>query len=60
MRTGGRIQPGAEPRAAAALLLGACFQHAFLGHFADRRFAASLVDTLATGLLPRQATAPAE
>src|SRR5919201_3162081 len=60
----GRVQPGADPQAAAALLLGACFQHAFLGHFADRhddedsdrRFTASLVDTLANGLLPRQAT----
>ena len=66
----GRVQPDADPQAAAALLLGACLQRAFLGHFtdlhddedSDRRFAASLVDTLATGLHPRQATdhAPAE
>lgn len=59
----GRIQPDADPQAAAALLLGACFQHAFLDHFtnrhddtdSDQRFAATLVDTLATGLLPPQA-----
>ena len=66
----GRVRPGTDPQAAAALLLGACLQHAFLGHFADRhddedsdrRFAASLADTLATGLLPPQATdhTPAE
>jgi AcrR family transcriptional regulator len=60
----GRIRSGADPQAAAALLLGACFQHAFLSHFADRhddedsdrRFAATLADTLATGLLPGPAT----
>ena len=51
----GHVRPDADPRAAAALLIGACFQHAFLGFFAedhadeetDRSFAASLVDTLA-------------
>ncbi len=56
----GRITPGIDPQAAAALLLGACLQHAFLGHFtdrqddedSDRRLARSLVDTLAAGLLP--------
>jgi AcrR family transcriptional regulator len=66
----GRIQPHTDPHAAAALLLGACLQHAFLSHFtdqhddehSDRRFATSLVDTLTTGLLPPQATdhAPTE
>jgi AcrR family transcriptional regulator len=48
----GRVRPDADPRAAAALLIGACFQHAFLGYFTDqqdddRLFAAALVDTLA-------------
>ena len=55
----GRIRPGADLEAAAALLLGACFQHAFLGHFTDQqddsdatnRFAASLVHTLTDGLI---------
>lgn len=54
----GRIQPDADPQAAAALLLGACLQHAFLGHFTDQpddedsvgRFAASLARTLTGGL----------
>jgi hypothetical protein len=62
----GRIPSGVDVHAAAALLLGACFQRAFLGYFSepsdgedgedagdsDRHFAASLVDTLAAGLLP--------
>lgn len=60
----GRVESGADPLACAALLMGACFQHAFLGYFADapddaapddaadQRFASSLVGTLATGLLP--------
>jgi Transcriptional regulator len=54
----GRVQPSSDPHAAAALLVGACFQGAFLGYFAERpddedadqRFAISLVDTLAIGL----------
>ncbi len=62
----GRVKASADPRAAAALLIGACFQHAFLGYFADRpdddeadqRFAASLVDTLAPGLLPEVTARP--
>lgn len=29
----GRLRPDADPRAAAALLLGACFQRAFFLHF---------------------------
>ncbi|MFG2877920.1 TetR/AcrR family transcriptional regulator [Streptomyces sp. NPDC048337] len=29
----GRLRPGADPQAAAALLLGACFQRAFFLHF---------------------------
>jgi hypothetical protein len=59
----GRVEPAADPQAAAALLLGACFQHAFLSYFtdrrddedSDRRFAVSLVATLVGGLLPHQA-----
>lgn len=58
----GRIRPGVDVHAAAARVLGASFQRAFLGYFAepvdgddaedsDRRFVTSLVDTLATGLL---------
>jgi AcrR family transcriptional regulator len=55
-RDRGHLRPGADPYAAAALLLGACFQHAFLGHmgWADRRdddeaaasFARALVESL--------------
>jgi AcrR family transcriptional regulator len=33
----GRIGAGADLQAVAGLLLGACFQHAFVGHFAERR-----------------------
>jgi len=33
----GRISAGADLEAIAALLLGACFQHAFLSHFTERR-----------------------
>lgn len=55
----GRIRPGADPETAAALLLGACLQHAFLSHFTDQqddndatsRFAASLARTLTDGLI---------
>jgi hypothetical protein len=44
------------------LLLGACLERAFLGHFTDAtekrpssgEFAGSLVDTLLNGLAPRQ------
>ena len=35
-RKGGRVRPEVDPESAAALLLGACFQHAFLSHFTDR------------------------
>lgn len=52
----GRVRADADPRAAAALLLGACFQHGFLGHFTEQEDAASaaatLVQTLAVGVLP--------
>lgn len=45
----------ADPDAAAALLVGACLQHAFLGHFIadqdeDAHLATALVRTLADGL----------
>ncbi|MET7397603.1 helix-turn-helix domain-containing protein [Dactylosporangium sp. NPDC005572] len=33
----GRVRPDADLVAVAALLLGACFQHAFITNFADRR-----------------------
>lgn len=54
----GRVPAGTDPEAAASLLLGACFQHAFLRHFDDTpalaRSAASpaarLVTTLFAGL----------
>ncbi|MFD9962900.1 TetR/AcrR family transcriptional regulator [Amycolatopsis sp. NPDC058986] len=50
----GRIRPEADPRAAAALLLGACFQRGFLSHFVDQHgdddFAGELVRTLVEGL----------
>jgi AcrR family transcriptional regulator len=50
----GRIDLSVDPEAGAAMLLGACFQHAFLGAFSGQptpaaeraRFAASLVTTL--------------
>jgi AcrR family transcriptional regulator len=53
-RTLGRIDPSLDPEAAAAMLLGACFQRAFLSAFsgepipaAERtRFAASLITSL--------------
>lgn len=51
----GRIRADADPDAAAALLIGACLQHAFLGHFTDQpdddaQVAAALVHTLTGGL----------
>jgi AcrR family transcriptional regulator len=54
----GRVRPDADPAAAANLLLGGCFQYAFLVCFEQRSpspeevsgFAESLVDTLVTGL----------
>ena len=55
----GRIRPDADPNALAALLLGACFQHAFLQQFADpsalaappEEVAETLVDALAPALV---------
>lgn len=51
----GRVHPDVDPNAAAGLLLGACLERAFLGHFVEERpsveeFAATLVRTLFTGL----------
>jgi AcrR family transcriptional regulator len=55
----GRINREADPHAAAALLLGACLQHAFLSHFTEpdpegstEQFATTLTATLACGLTP--------
>lgn len=57
----GAVRPGCDPDAAAALLLGACFQRAFLNRFDGappmspterREVAASLVDTLWAGIAP--------
>ncbi|MGV9294032.1 TetR/AcrR family transcriptional regulator [Amycolatopsis sp. NPDC003676] len=58
----GRINNDINPGTAAGLLLGACLERAFLGHFTDpaekrpstREFADSLIGTLLTGLTPRQ------
>jgi AcrR family transcriptional regulator len=58
-RQAGRIDQKTDPHAAASLLLGACFQHAFLVHFSGddpneeftRDFAARLTATLLTGLV---------
>lgn len=57
----GRIHPGADCDAAAGLLLGACFQHAFLRCFAQEpadpeaaaTYAASITSTLLAGLESR-------
>ena len=54
----GRVAAEADPDAAAAMLLGACFQYAFLRHFAGRpaqpaeaeAFAAGVVGTLMRAL----------
>ncbi|AQZ67719.1 Transcriptional regulator, TetR family [[Actinomadura] parvosata subsp. kistnae] len=54
----GRVRAGADVRAAAGLLLGACFQYAFLGHMSragfadDEEAAASFVRTLLETLTP--------
>ncbi|MGW9206793.1 TetR/AcrR family transcriptional regulator [Embleya sp. NPDC055664] len=56
-RDRGRIAPEADPHAAAALLLGACYQRAFLRHFMGvedgppvAEFAASTARTLMRGI----------
>jgi AcrR family transcriptional regulator len=50
----GRVDAAADPYASAALLLGACLQHAFLAHFDEvepaDQFAATLVRTLLAGV----------
>ena len=56
----GRIRPGADCAAAASLLLGACFQYAFLVSFTQRpadgeraaEHADAITDTLLAGLSP--------
>lgn len=56
----GRVRANADPQAAAAMLLGACFQRAFLRRFLaedadpeeERRFAHGVVGTLIPALSP--------
>jgi AcrR family transcriptional regulator len=56
----GRVREGADPEAAAAMLLGACFQRAFFGSYSGEGiapaqkegFVASVVGTLMRGLSP--------
>jgi AcrR family transcriptional regulator len=56
----GRVSPTAHPQAAAAMLLGACLQYAFLACFAGRplepaaveSYVDGVVDTLLDGLAP--------
>jgi hypothetical protein len=56
----GRVREDADPEAAAAMLLGACFQRAFLRQFLaeevdparEERFAEDVVGTLMTSLSP--------
>jgi hypothetical protein len=58
----GRIAAGADCAGAAALLVGACFQYAFLRCFEHRQpdaaeldaYAASITDTLLAGLSARK------
>ncbi|MBW8480979.1 TetR/AcrR family transcriptional regulator [Actinomadura parmotrematis] len=57
----GRVAAGADPAAAAALLLGACFQQGFLAYVAEdppasEEAAAALVAPLLPALLPPGAT----
>ncbi|MGV0771423.1 TetR/AcrR family transcriptional regulator [Mycobacterium syngnathidarum] len=65
----GRMDSGADPDSAAAALLGACFQRAFLHHFQGvavsdtdshrekvRDFAVGVVQTLATGIAATETT----
>ncbi|OLB82098.1 MAG: TetR family transcriptional regulator [Actinobacteria bacterium 13_2_20CM_2_71_6] len=47
----GRVAADVDPDAAAAMLLGACFQYAFLGHFADRTAEPATVDAFATSIV---------
>jgi AcrR family transcriptional regulator len=55
----GRVAAGADPEAASAMLLGACFQYAFLGLFAGRpaepakveAFSVAVVDALMRALV---------
>ncbi|REE97148.1 TetR/AcrR family transcriptional regulator [Thermomonospora umbrina] len=53
----GRIAAGTDPDATAALLVGACFQHAFLEHFHGNAGGADL-DTLADSLTTALLTQP--
>jgi hypothetical protein len=52
-QTIGRVSADADPAAATALLMGACFQQAFLHYFrGDSDFAESAADDLVQALLP--------
>jgi AcrR family transcriptional regulator len=46
----GRVRPDADPEAVAALLLGACLQHAFLSHFTEVEAAGAAAGRLARNL----------
>ncbi|MBB4957512.1 TetR/AcrR family transcriptional regulator [Micromonospora polyrhachis] len=56
-RDRGRIRPDADPEAAASLLIGACLQYAFLGHFTEprdpgsaERYVTTIVANLVSGI----------
>src|SRR3712207_8724524 len=51
-----RVRADADPDAAAALLLGACFQRAFLSAFAGRDLPADERDAIATALRSEEHT----
>ncbi|MFC4591617.1 TetR/AcrR family transcriptional regulator [Sphaerisporangium corydalis] len=50
LRAAGRIRADADPGPAAALLLGACYQRAFLRHFMGEEGSPATLDDFATGL----------
>ncbi|MFC4533934.1 TetR/AcrR family transcriptional regulator [Sphaerisporangium dianthi] len=51
LRADGRLRADADPDAAAALLLGACYQQAFLRHFLGEEGPPAKVDDFAGGLV---------
>ncbi|MBP2365301.1 TetR/AcrR family transcriptional regulator [Pseudonocardia parietis] len=58
----GRVSEGVDPAAAGSLLLGACLERAFIGHFLDpaehrpgvEEFAGSVVAALLGGVAPKE------
>lgn len=58
----GRVDRSVDPKAAADLLLGACFQHAFQTQFLSEKesvesmktFVKGVLDTLLNGILPKE------